>query len=352
MKTTTFPHHQICGAIHLHTLYSDGGVSFGELIDAARQCELDYIVVTDHMTLKGREAGYEKFHDDLMVLVGYEHNDPQKQNHYLAIGTGKAFPQLQKPQQYIDAVKENGGIGFLAHPAEKRNYFGGLPPYPWTEWDATGYDGIELWNQMSDWMENLRSWRSFFRLLYPRRFLSNVPDELLEKWDNLNQSRFVSGIGGIDAHTRKLTIGPFAYTVFPIKVELKGVRTHLYMPQKLTDFPFDQARLLFLKALKNGNGFISNYRRGDAKGTQIYLQQHENGTIQLPGLNEHSNCVPAVLKVQLPSEGTVRFLRNGAVAKSVKGQSAEFEITGGGVYRVEVYKGKNAWIYSNPFPVG
>ncbi|KMQ50554.1 histidinol phosphatase [Chitinispirillum alkaliphilum] len=350
MTTTTFPYQEITGAIHLHTLYSDGGVSYEELIDAAQGCGLDYVVVTDHMNLKGREAGYEKFHGNLMVLVGYEHNDPKKLNHYLAIGTNKAFPQLQKPQQYIDAVRENGGIGFLAHPAEKRNYFGNLPPYPWTEWDATGYDGIELWNQMSDWIENIRSWRSFIRLLYPRRFLGNVPDELLEKWDKLNQNRFISGVGGVDAHTRRISIGPFAYTIFPIKVELKGIRTHLYIPQKLPEYPFDEARSLLLKALKNGNGFISNYRRGDAKGTQIYLRQ-ENGAVLPPGLCGTINRAPAMLCVQVPSRGNIRLIRNGVVLKSVKGTSAQLGISDDGVYRVEVYKGKNAWIYSNPFHV-
>jgi len=29
--------------------------------------------------------------------------------------------------------------------------------------------------------------------------------------------------------------------------------------------------MMLLDALKNGRGFISNYRRGDAKGTALYL---------------------------------------------------------------------------------
>ena len=156
--STSNSFNEICGAIHIHTTFSDGGVSYEELIKTAQTLKLDYIIATDHMSLGGRDSGFEGFHDNLCVLIGYEHHDPDIRNHYLAIGSKKVHQNSKKPQEYIDAVKKDGGIGFLAHPAEKRHYFSNLPPYPWNEWQVSGYDGLEIWNQMSDWMEQIRSY--------------------------------------------------------------------------------------------------------------------------------------------------------------------------------------------------
>ncbi len=332
---------EICGCIHLHTTFSDGGIDFPGMISAAQQVGLDYIIITDHMNLKGLFSGFEGFHNDLLVIVGYEHNDKDNRNHYLALGTDRVVDSNLEPHQYVSAIKKAGGIGFLAHPAEKRNYFGKLPPYPWTRWDVTDFNGIELWNQMSDWIEQLKNFRSFIRLFYPRRYLGNVPEELLQKWDELNQHRFVSGIGGVDAHTRKLRFGPISYTVFPIKVELKGIRTHLYVKTH------DKGSVL--TALKNGNSFISNFRQGNAKGTRIYVECRD-GSILPPGKSESTPALPARLTVALPDSATIRFIKNGNCVSESQGKKGELRVDETGVYRVEVLHGKSAWIYSNPFP--
>jgi len=170
---------ELSGALHLHTTCSDGGVDFPTLIQTAKDVGLDYVVVTDHMTLKGRELGYEGFSEKLLVVIGYEHNDSNNINHYLALGTSKVARVHNDPQHYIDAINQDGGAGFLAHPVEKRNYFKNYPPYPWTAWNTHGYDGIELWNQMSEWLEHLKCWAQFFHLAYPRRFYVMRPKTVL-----------------------------------------------------------------------------------------------------------------------------------------------------------------------------
>lgn len=340
---------EITGAIHLHTTYSDGGITIRELIKAAKSVDLDFIIVTDHMTLGALDDGYEGFSDKLCVLVGYEHHDPDKRNHYLALGVNQVFDGTMRPQSYVDEIKKAGGIGFLAHPAEKRNYFGNLPPYPWTDWEVNGFDGIEIWNQMSDWVENLKSWMSFFKLFYPRRFLGAPPPELLARWDSLNKSRFVSGIGGVDAHSRRLGIGYCYFRVFPIKVELKGIRTHLYIDQKNDLSNFASSKNTILNALRCGHGFISNFRRGDASGS-IFFLEHKNGLISFPGIQ--TDCsLPARLIVQIPEKGSIRFIADGNLIDQIDGKSAEFKIEKNGVYRVEVYRKSKAWIYSNPIPI-
>lgn len=349
MKDSIDTYNEICGAIHLHTTYSDGGVSIQELIGAAQDVGLDYIVVTDHMTLDGLSDGFEGFHNDLSVLVGYEHHDQEKKNHYLALGVDQVFNSVFKPQQYIDAIKETGGIGFLAHPAEKRNYFGNLPPYPWTAWNCINFNGIEIWNQMSDWVENLKNWSSFIKLFYPRRFIGAPPQELLERWDNINRDRFVSCIGGVDAHSMKIGASFLSLRIFPIKVELKGIRTHLYLEKDVFNKKFPDLKKAILTALKDGHGFVSNFRRGDARGTKIYLESENS--ICVPG-KQPNQKLPAHIHVQIPEKGRIHLIANGAVAGEVDGKKAVFTIEKPGIYRIEVFRKSKAWIYSNPFPIG
>jgi hypothetical protein len=346
--------HELCGALHLHTTFSDGGVDFPGLIDAAKEVGLDYIIVTDHMTLRGRQEGFEGFDGNLFVAVGYEHNDCNNINHYLALGTGKVIQTLDRPQRYIDEIKNDGGIGFLAHPIERRHYFKDYPAYPWTNWEAIGFDGIELWNQMSDWLENLKSWLNFFRLFYPRRFLTRADKEIVRRWDDYNRFSFKSAVGGVDAHSMKKKIGIFRLTIFPIKVELKGIRTHLFLSEPLPRDNPRRANELVLNALKNGRGFISNYRRNDARGTRFFIE-YGNGQYGLPGFDEHEpppSALPARIHVQSIEKARILLYRNGALMRQCKGSSAHFDISEKGSYRVEICKGKNVWVYSNPFPVG
>jgi len=342
---------EIVGAIHLHTSFSDGGVAFPELISAAREVGLDYIVVTDHMSLGGRHAGWEGVHGRLCVLVGYEHNDTSNRNHYLVLGPDSVAPSELSPQQYVDYVRNRRGVGFIAHPMEQRNYFSSLPAYPWTAWEVGGFDGIEIWNQMSDWVENLKCRRSAFRIFFPRRFMSDVSPALMRKWDDLNRRRYVAAIGGVDAHTRSFNLGLIRFTVFPIKVELKGIRTHLYLEKALPLDSWKTSRHLLLEALRRGRGFVANYRRGDARGTRIVLRCND-GRVIPPGAPEASLSPPACIEVHLPEKGEIVLMRNGKRMVARTGTETRFDVHTEGVYRVEVRKKSHTWIYCNPFVLG
>ena len=344
---------EICGCIHLHTTFSDGGCDYPTLLKAAEDEGLDYVCITDHRTLDGRNEGWEGRCGHMFVLIGYEHNDRDNLNHYLAFGVDRTAEEGTEPQEYINRIKAMGGTGFLAHPAEKRAYIKALPPYPWTKWDADGFDGIEIWNQVSDWMEQLRGWHSFTRIFFPYRFIGNAPRDLLERWDDLNRRRFVSGIGGVDAHSRKFSYGPFSCVIFPIKVELRCLRTHLFVDVGDWDIlEYDRTAKAIITAMRDGRGFISNFNRGDAYGSEIFLWNEKRGMIQYPGRQTEVLSLPMTMVVRLPHRARIVLLRNGQVVRSASGKKVEWPIDETGVYRVEVYKGSRAWIYSNPFPVG
>ncbi|MBD3321502.1 MAG: histidinol-phosphatase [Chitinivibrionales bacterium] len=351
MKKSNIFYHEICGAIHLHTRFSDGGASIPELIDAGTEVGLDYCIVTDHQSLEARERGYEGFHGNLLLLVGYEHQDSRDRNHYLVLGTGKLASETHDVQGYISEIKRAGGTGFIAHPAEKRHYFSALPSYPWTDWSVEGFDGIEIWNQMSDWVEHLTNWRSFIRIFFPRRLMADVPSELTAKWDELNRSRFVAGIGGVDAHTRRYGFGLIHITVFPVKVELKGIRTHCYLERPLSGMNADSAGRVIIDALRKGHSFVSNYRRGDARGSSFFVQ-YSDGSRCPPGMQPAKRAYPELLEVAVPESAEIVVVRNGGIFKRIHGRAECIPVDGKGLYRIEVRRKNHAWIYVNPFPLG
>jgi hypothetical protein len=306
------------------------------------------------MNLEGRRAGWEGRRDGLFVLVGYEHEDDRQLNHYIAFGTDKIAKGLTEPQEYIDRINQLGGVGFLAHPAENRSAIKSLPPYSWTKWDVTGFDGIEIWNQFSDWMEHVGSLKNLPRLLlrlhFPNHFLRSAPKELLDRWDRMNRARFVGGIGGVDAHTHKITRGPFSCVLFPIEEELRGVRTHLFVDAaKWADGK--KAGRVLIDAMRDGRGFISNFAQGDARGCKIFLSG-SGGEIEYPGRPQNNPALPATINVELTQKAKIKLLRNGKVIHSASSNKAAWPITEPGAYRIEAHRGRNTWIYSNPFPVG
>ena len=67
------PLHDHAGVIHLHSAYSfDGHVDVREIVRAARDCRLDFLMLTDHGTLRARDEGLEGWHDGLLLIVGEE----------------------------------------------------------------------------------------------------------------------------------------------------------------------------------------------------------------------------------------------------------------------------------------
>ena len=78
--------YEYVGAIHIHSTYSDGTGEIPDIARAASEVGLDFIMLSDHNSLKAKKDGWEGWRDDVMVLIGYEINDRDDRNHYLACG--------------------------------------------------------------------------------------------------------------------------------------------------------------------------------------------------------------------------------------------------------------------------
>lgn len=343
------------GAIHIHTIYSDGSGTIDEIAGHANDADLDYIIITDHNTLRALQEKKEGWYGDTLLLVGCEINDKENKNHYLAFNINQTHSTRMPASEYVKRVKEDGGIGFLAHPHERRSSMKEHPPYPWIDWEINDFNGIEIWNHMSEWMEGLTDENKYNYFMHPLKSIVSPPGETLKKWDELAQKRKVTGIGGIDAHAHKVNLlGFFEVEVFPYKVLFRSIRTHIVSDKKLgknkDPETLAENKKIIYSALAEGKSYISNYYHGDATGFRYFAEDH--GKIyQMGDTFEPSGNTK--LRVLLPNiSAEIRLIHNGECIDKFENMDAEFVVTEPGVYRIEVYLENKAWIFSNHIRIG
>ncbi len=343
------------GAMHMHSVFSDGSGEVPDIAKAASEVGLDYILLTDHNTLRALKEGYEGWYGNTLLLVGCELNDKQNKNHYLAFGIKQAFSTRLSAAEYVKKVKEAGGIGFIAHPHEKRTHMKEHPPYPWVDWDVDGFTGIEIWNHMSEWLENLTEKNKYQSFLHPLKTIVAPQKKTLKLWDELNLRRKVVGVGGVDAHAHKYNLlGFLEVEIFPYKVLFKSIRTHILTEEEIkkgkSSDAVDKAKKIIYSALEKGSCFIANDYHGDSRGFKFFADA-DNKIYQMG--DKISKLKNVKLHVEIPNhKSEIRLIKNGRTVESVEGNTLVHKVNGRGVYRVEAYLNGKAWIFSNHIRVG
>ena len=341
------------GAVHIHSIYSDGSGEVPEIASIADEVGLDFILLTDHNTLRALDENYEGWYGRTLLLAGCELNDKENKNHYLAFGIDETYSTRKPAKEYVQNVKDSGGIGFIAHPHEKRSSMKEHPPYPWVDWDIDGFTGIEIWNHMSEWMEGLTEENKYNYFVHPLRSIEKPQEVTLKVWDDLSLKRKVVGIGGVDAHAHKVNLlGFFEVEVFPYKVLFKSIRTHILTDEKIPKAKRElkRTRKIVYSTLESGRCFVSNYYLGDAKGFRFWAEL--GGEIFQMG--ESIELQDGIrLFVNVPqSDATIKVIRNGEVLDSVENAELKFQVDSSGAYRIEVYIDERPWIYSNHIRIG
>ena len=124
----------------------------------------------------------------------------------------------------------------------------------------------------------------------------------------------------------------------------KGIRTHLLLPRSLPR-DVNRAKKLIFSALTGARAFMSNYRWGDAKGFRFFMlsddMMYHMGDIIKAGQQYEFH-------VTSPLKGKIILKRDGIIVKEAKrARELGFKTRKKGVYRVEVFRGKKVWIFSN-----
>ena len=339
--------HVYPGALHLHSVHSDGTGTIAQIGAAAQQAGLRWIIITDHNTLAGRpEQGW---YGDLLVLVEYEVTPPR--NHYLAMELEQIVDHTLPPQQFIDAVYEAGGWGLIAHPDERTDNEL-KQPYNWTDWSVDGPTarrgrpaGIELWNWMSDWAEQLRPRNRYLNFFFPRLVVRGPTPETLAWWDRLNASgKLTFGAGDLDSHATHVRALGRVWEVFPYLYLFRTITNYLWLPQPLAR-DFDTARRQVLDALGAGQLWFANRHFGDGRNVAFYAEVGERRVCVGESVRLGADT-PVVFDVRGP-RCDLRLLRDGEIVARGRG-TLTLATDRPGVYRIEARRLWQPWLYSNP----
>lgn len=340
------------GAIHIHSTFSDGSGHYREIIKAASEVGLDYLLFSDHNTLEPKRLRLEGFHDGILVGIGYEINDADTHNHLLAFELNKEIENGVGPIEYTRRVVEAGGWAVVAHPDERRNRFPQFPAYPWTAWESEDFQAIEIWNHLSEWMERLTRRNKIWLYVNPRRSVIAPTAWTLQTWDRLNLKRKVVGLGGVDAHAHHYPLWRNVdVAIFPYKVAFRSIHVHVLLDEPPEQTHGDVALQQLFAALRKGRIFIANRYLGQAHGFRFWAEDGDSGILYQMGDRLGSGSSVHFHTI-LPEDATHAFLvKNSQQVTKFRGRKSSFQSTGPGVYRVEVRRGRRAFIYSNPIVI-
>jgi hypothetical protein len=340
--------------IHVHTYASDGNASIEEICHAASSEGIDCVVITDHETLGHKVNGYV---GDVLVITGEEITPDYSikpdacgmmtgaslNNHLLALGIQQPIrSEDRSPQELIDLICEQGGMSFIAHPAE--------PGHPWIDWTVERFTGIEIWTYKAAWKRGLEgitsktyAWRN------PDAVINGPAEEGLARWDKLGRSRRIVGIGSSDNHAYRREIEGVERVSFPWEVGLSGIVSYVWV--EATRF-MEQPVISFLDAVGNGRLIIAHDGLHVARGFQATAHRKAESHIFLPGacIDEAEDLV---IEVHSPTPATLCILRDGELIQEISNQdTCDLQIDAPGVWRVEAKLNGRPWVLANPFYVG
>lgn len=340
-NTARFYHY--AGAIHVHTTESDGTKSLEGVVADAQAAGLDFVLFADHMTLSNREAGKEGWYGRTLALIGYEHNDAEDNNHYLIFQSPRVYPRNLKASQCVDAAAADNALGIIAHPDEMRDRQGRYPPYPWTDWSSDRFDGLELWNQMSEWMERLTPKNQFLMALSPRKSMLAPPPATLRRWDEINLRRRCVGVVSVDAHAFPVTFWPLTVRIFPYKVHFRSLLTYLVLREPLARDAKAAAGQV-CDALRGCHVYGANVRWGDARDFRFEATLGDRRHVAGEEVRYEAGLS---LYVTTPRPGQIRVFRNGEQTLAKTDQQISIPVDRPGMYRIEVWRNGRGWIFSN-----
>lgn len=342
------------GCVHIHSIYSDGGGDIEEVMEAAQKSGLDYAILTDHNTLQPLREGKEGRYGNSLLLIGTELSLPA--GHYMALNVPPDFTwDANNTQRAINQVKAAGGFGFLAHPISR---------WRWTDWQVTGYTGMQLTNVSSLFHQEgtsqpLRLLADFVRGYLSnsdramRRVMSVASDGSLERWSDIIANRQTVGIGSADAHAL-IRVGGRNYRVPQYSEVFRALQVHVLVPEEFNGDLAHDKRLVY-SALQNGRCYTAYTIWGDPTGFEFTATR--GGVRVVMGQPIQRNGGSVTLRVRVPGSQatTTRIFRGNRRVISTTVKDVVLPVPVAGAYRAEVDLRREGrlvpWIISNPIYV-
>jgi hypothetical protein len=215
-----------------------------------------------------------------------------------------------------------------------------------------GYTGLGVWDFMTDWQSRLNGYSSaLLSYCFPAYRLRGPKKETLKRWDELNRTRKVVGIGELDNHETVKEMFGFEFYIFPFSKAFRFIRTHIVTEAKFLDED-ELDREIILSALRRGRAYVALEYFEKARGFSfVVMDESEVATMG----DEFFIDDMAIIQIELPRKGKIRLIKDGKLFRESVGVEMVCGIDEPGVYRVEAYHWKalkyRPWIFSNPIYV-
>ena len=370
------------GILHNHSHFShDSDVPFEEILRALNTAKLDFICLSDHC-VEGRadfDIQWRGLHDGKLFIPGFEMREGMMP---FGVASGVVLSNRTDPAILAHQIVTNGGVLFYAHPEEPR------------EWNRPELTGMEIYNLHVDFkrlpggmsrllpeaLVNLRAYpEQFYNLAFKR------PTEFLQRWDNLNQTRHLTGIAANDCHqnvgfrgiytaadtirvedtspktlkefklnwfTRpiaKFCFGPlepdrklFGVQLDPYERSARFVNTHV-LARELTE-------PAILDSLRAGRVFIGFDMIADSSSFQWFASDKSAAAAVMGEALPFANGIRLHARSPLPCRFTI--VKDGGVVYQWEARAIEWVPSRSGKYRVEaelkVGDDWVPWVYTNP----
>jgi hypothetical protein len=347
------------GVVHVHSfLGGHSAGNFEEIIEAAKNNQLNFVVMTEHTSANFNTAAMtlKDVHSGVLFINGNEVIVPGKERLLIFPGDEMAnSPEGSSIADVLARTKARTALALVAYPQEFRS------------WNAQGYDGVEVYNLYTNalainpfvmFFDSLWSYRSYPDLLFATFY--SRPTHSLNLWDDAIRmtGRRLVATAGNDAHANvgislndasgRTVVG---FKADPYNRSFRLVRMHLLIAN---GEPLNSESLV--KAFASGHCFIGFDLFSDTSGFRFVATAGSDQKIQGDEIAAGNGIT---LSIHLPVTAHVVLLKDGKVFRDeTRIKEKDYAVSEKGSYRVEVYLpqlpgrvGQQPWIISNPIYV-
>lgn len=347
------------GVINVHSQKGEGKGTIPEIIKAAYESKLDFIIFTENSSFDSVANSTDEYEENILVLNGREYS--YLKSRLILIDPTFDFSQIKSAgdaHMFLSDYLEENREGFilLKHPTRK--------DYEWEGEFANGIDAIEIISLRSHWRESWENskWNFITSLLMypfnPEYAFLNIyrnPYQNLNLWYKINQNRKLIGLSGSDAKSKFKLLGNL-FVRFPSYKQLFLLSSnHILLDSELTgQIKTDSQKVL--KAISNGQFYFSLDFMGNPKGFNFYARK-KNKEYQMGQTITKTNtelCFDSP-KAKFKDSWAVLLKDGKKIFQSTKESCFAAKETGAynliyyrKIHRPWPFKSKRApWIYSN-----
>lgn len=355
-------YHEYSGVIHIRTTYSDGSGTYSQIGRICDSLGLDFAIITDRNTVQPMKDNLADRFGITLIIPAVEITTDGELGHFLVIGDSiPLVPHdgVTSDSVFHDAVRKEDMV-ILSHVFHRRSTLSR------DNLSLGNFTGIELYNFDEDWRNSLSFLRVnkligayFVYSFQPEalNYMLSYPGTEMKKFDELNLSRKIIGVGSLDAHSN-VKLGRNMEWHFPSYKGLFQLVHTVIVSREPFDGSYHHDREVLLNAIRDGNMFVSFSGVEEARGFLFTASSDGNEVVMGDSLKSQKS---AHLHVVMPDSDGVetQIIWNGKMIASYNNVSTiDLPIVHPGEYRVQAFqkrvmlplfiKRSFPWILSNP----